>query len=752
MEDKKEGNVDVSESQYKDVSDVLMGEMLDTLENKSVNTTQKNTTTNTTNTADEQQIQPNNNTIDNENKQTSTIENDTNNKDNMEENGVSPPQPIVPELPVVQGSAKSNDDGEQKQMSDNQVAADTRDLEETQSLEKSMEIFVPRNADLTTKKQTAAAEVTGGADDKLLPALPIVEENTDAALQESVVNTDDDNPPVTPNVGDENLEDVALRNTVENKVLGDDACDLVGQPVDNLMDNELTGDNHPEAPSITTPLTLTYETESDDDDAIGKKKTKKSAESATAKTYPKRKNKKRGVSATPLKQGARITRSSAAAKTTQIKDKGQSAEIDFLRNEVTTLRNAVAVLQDGLKAQQREMADLLQKVATIPPQTSDTHDVYTNMEKSFTTKSKVLEEQLTVRIDSVSKTATAAINMSETLKNNPRCPHSDLVQQMAVNMDRLDHVVAGVQQQMEDDEKNQVTKKTGGDDEAEKSSESTPLADQNDVSKDATAEDVNNENLNTRSMRKILMFMDSNQRFLDETRLWKNLTMRQVGDIPDLHKAMMKHKLDEFDVVIIHVGVNDIDATTGKTVAQKLIHVTSKIKKAAPGIKIILSEVTPRKTKDEEVQTCNKELREILKVAENITLVKHDNLRNEEWTHHRDERHITESSTARLAGNLKSAFRKAIGATTRKNAPLYRSSNRYQRGNERGAGGDSRPHDGRNRHDNQRQYRQSPGRRGYGDRQRHEGSGRYQRDGRTGNDWSDLKSFLRDELPRILSK
>ena len=94
------------------------------------------------------------------------------------------------------------------------------------------------------------------------------------------------------------------------------------------------------------------------------------------------------------------------------------------------------------------------------------------------------------------------------------------------------------------------------------------------------------------------MLMDSNRRFLDQSLLWENLTLLQVGNIPDLHVMLGKQNLSDYDVIIVHVGVNDIDNTSGETVAQKVVHVTSKIKNLAPGTKIVLSEVTPRKTKD----------------------------------------------------------------------------------------------------------------------------------------------------------
>ena len=63
----------------------------------------------------------------------------------------------------------------------------------------------------------------------------------------------------------------------------------------------------------------------------------------------------------------------------------------------------------------------------------------------------------------------------------------------------------------------------------------------------------------------------------------ENLTLLQVGNIPDLHIMLGKQNLSGYDVIIVHVRVNDIDNTSVETVVQKLVHVMSKIKKMAPG-------------------------------------------------------------------------------------------------------------------------------------------------------------------------
>ena len=73
-----------------------------------------------------------------------------------------------------------------------------------------------------------------------------------------------------------------------------------------------------------------------------------------------------------------------------------------------------------------------------------------------------------------------------------------------------------------------ATKKNEEDtDMREKKEGSQPRRDKDDKAKKHVKE--------PRSLRKILMLMDSNRRFLDQSLLWENLTLLQVGNISDLH-------------------------------------------------------------------------------------------------------------------------------------------------------------------------------------------------------------------------
>ena len=184
------------------------------------------------------------------------------------------------------------------------------------------------------------------------------------------------------------------------------------------------------------------------------------------------------------------------------------------------------------------------------------------------------------------------------------------------------------------------------------------------------------------------MFMDSNRNYLNPGMLWDNLTIVPAGCTNELLHKIEKNDLRNFDVIIIHVGVNDIDNHDGKSVAKRLIDITSRIKASAPGIHIILSEVTPRQLrKDNEVLICNEELK-VLQNTDNITLARHSNLRDSEWSYHKkkDDKHFTEEAIARLAGNLKDAFRRAIGAKRRMSAGRHNDNWSGYHGSRNGEG------------------------------------------------------------------
>ena len=164
-------------------------------------------------------------------------------------------------------------------------------------------------------------------------------------------------------------------------------------------------------------------------------------------------------------------------------------------------------------------------------------------------------------------------------------------------------------------------------------------------------------------LNETLIFMDSNRKILDTNLLWKNSTMVDCATISALHKKLESTPLDNYDIVVIHVGVNDIDSKDGQQVADDLYNEVETIRSKAPHVKIILSEVTPRQlTRDNDVVECNKQLRTFSSSDNNVTLAKHSNLRPPDMFRNKnDDKHFHESKAGLLASNIKRALRQALG-------------------------------------------------------------------------------------------
>ena len=102
------------------------------------------------------------------------------------------------------------------------------------------------------------------------------------------------------------------------------------------------------------------------------------------------------------------------------------------------------------------------------------------------------------------------------------------------------------------------------------------------------------------------------------------------------------------------VIVTDIDYSPGIDVHKSLTDTISKIKASHPDIKVLISDLTPRKdVKDHEVITCNQMLNDSVKGSRNGTLIKHDNLRDNEYTHLYDRKHIKKRSVPLFVSNIK---------------------------------------------------------------------------------------------------
>ena len=114
-------------------------------------------------------------------------------------------------------------------------------------------------------------------------------------------------------------------------------------------------------------------------------------------------------------------------------------------------------------------------------------------------------------------------------------------------------------------------------------------------------------------------------------------------------------------MIFIHNGVNDLDVQDGPDVARKLLQIVQRLKETLPDVKIVISEVTPRKlNRDNQVQVCNEHLHVYFDPMENVTIAEHSNLRTTDWEFHEDDKHLKQDSISEFASNLKSALRQAL--------------------------------------------------------------------------------------------
>ena len=166
---------------------------------------------------------------------------------------------------------------------------------------------------------------------------------------------------------------------------------------------------------------------------------------------------------------------------------------------------------------------------------------------------------------------------------------------------------------------------------------------------------------------KSIMFFDSNRKYLDPSKLWRNMEVVPCGDIMALNKLIGNHDLTSHTMVAIHVGTNDVDKKDGATVFALLKDVVRRMTESAPDIKIVVNELTPRRdTRDTEVVICNSLLQSLNEEYENVTIATHSNLRVADWKFHDDDKHLSQVSIAKFASNIKVAFRKAYNIKPRK--------------------------------------------------------------------------------------
>ena len=179
---------------------------------------------------------------------------------------------------------------------------------------------------------------------------------------------------------------------------------------------------------------------------------------------------------------------------------------------------------------------------------------------------------------------------------------------------------------------------------------------------------------NKRPLTKTLIIMDSNAKYLTDD-IWKN-SVRIFSPTAQQLITRLPHLLDQHkpDLVMIHNGTNDLDNMDGAAVARNLLQIAQEVKRTSQ-IKVIISEIPPRKSKDEQVELCNEHLHTYFDPMEGVIMASHTNLRSEDWQFYEDDKHLKQDSIAKFASNLKTALREALGIKLRSKVSAKRKDN-----------------------------------------------------------------------------
>ena len=179
---------------------------------------------------------------------------------------------------------------------------------------------------------------------------------------------------------------------------------------------------------------------------------------------------------------------------------------------------------------------------------------------------------------------------------------------------------------------------------------------------------------NTGSNKSLLVLMDSNRRYIDQHLLWRGSKMMPCGNLNQAISTIESIKENKPDAILIHTGVNDLEAYSVEQVFQNIKALIESCQKYIPTSRIILSEITPRMDiLDRDVFRINRLIHENYSNINMITIVKHHSLRNSNTM--RDNKHVSETEgTLKLAKNLKFGIRKAFGIQGSK----YRASEKSE--------------------------------------------------------------------------
>ena len=177
--------------------------------------------------------------------------------------------------------------------------------------------------------------------------------------------------------------------------------------------------------------------------------------------------------------------------------------------------------------------------------------------------------------------------------------------------------------------------------------------------------------------------MDSNRKYLNPRKLWtiRGTTWKWSPTISALRQILEEERFNDLEAILISCGCNDMDRKDGLDVFNEMVETILMVRRMYPFIKIIISEVTPRNDeRDSEVILCNERLNERVTQMENVVIINHSNLRDENMSMFSDAKHIKENDIKVYAGNIKTGLRKAFGITKKsylnRNSPDSYENNR----------------------------------------------------------------------------
>ena len=161
----------------------------------------------------------------------------------------------------------------------------------------------------------------------------------------------------------------------------------------------------------------------------------------------------------------------------------------------------------------------------------------------------------------------------------------------------------------------------------------------------------------------LIMCIDSNITHLIPRKLCttRRTHIQQIGKLSELNTFIDNlENLRNLKYFFFSVGCNDIDYRNSDAVFDLMKQTVDNIRQKFPGVKIILSEITPRMDeRDNEVIDTNTKLNEYVAQHDDLFLTTNSNMRDEDFFV--DAKHFNQQCIPRFAKNIKIALGKAFG-------------------------------------------------------------------------------------------